>query len=204
MIPPPVIRIVDDDPHIHDALAFTLESEGFAVRHYFSAEEFLASDFLSDPGCLVLDVRMGRMSGPALQRELAARRITLPVIFLSAHGDIETAVGTMEAGAVTFLTKPVRTERLLEAVGRALERRPVEALPDAQTAKSACELLSERERQVALLACAELTNRRIAERLELSVRTVEFHRAGAMRKLGTHSAAEMRAMLAAAGLVETE
>lgn len=204
MIPPPVIRIVDDDPHIHDALAFTLESEGFAVRHYFSAEEFLASDFLSDPGCLVLDVRMGRMSGPALQREMAARRITLPVIFLSAHGDIETAVGTMEAGAVTFLTKPVRTERLLEAVGRALERRPVEALPDAQTAKSACELLSERERQVALLACAELTNRRIAERLELSVRTVEFHRAGAMRKLGTHSAAEMRAMLAAAGLVETE
>ena len=204
MTQPSVIRIVDDDPHIHDALAFTLESEGFAVRHYFSAEEFLASDFLSDPGCLVLDVRMGRMSGPALQREMAARRITLPVIFLSAHGDIETAVGTMEAGAVTFLTKPVRTDRLLEAVGRALERRPAEALPDAQNAKSACESLTDRERQVVLLACAELTNRQIAERLELSVRTVEFHRAGAMRKLGAHSAGQMKAKLVAAGLIGGE
>lgn len=200
MSPSPVIRIVDDDPHIHDALAFVLENEGYAVRHYFSAEELLAADFLSDPGCLVLDVRMGAMSGIGLQAELLRRSITIPLIFLSAHGDIEMAVGAMEAGAVTFLTKPVRTERLIEAVEKALSRRPAEAAPDPQVAKTACDRLSERERQVALLACAELTNRQIAQRLELSVRTVEFHRAGAMRKLGTHSAAQMKAALAAAGL----
>lgn len=122
----PVIRIVDDDPHMHDALQFVLESEGYSVRHFFSAEDFLAGDFLSDPGCAVLDVRMGKMSGLVLQRVL-------------------------------------------------------------------------KEREVALLAGQKLTNRQIAERLELAVRTVEFHRAGAMRKLGTHSAKELTEKLIAAG-----
>lgn len=122
----PVIRIVDDDPRMHDALQFILESEGYSVRHFFSAEDFLAGDFLSDPGCAVLDVRMGKMSGLVLQRVL-------------------------------------------------------------------------KEREVALLAGQKLTNRQIAERLELAVRTVEFHRAGAMRKLGTHSAKELTEKLIAAG-----
>lgn len=123
----PVIRIVDDDPHMHDALQFVLESEGYSVRHFFSAEDFLAGDFLSDPGCAVLDVRMGKMSGLVLQRVLKEREVDLPVIFLSAHGDIEMAVDAIDSGAVTFLTKPVRAEKLLTAVdkafpGKALQR----------------------------------------------------------------------------------
>lgn len=119
----PVIRIVDDDPRMHDALQFILESEGYSVRHFFSAEDFLAGDFLSDPGCAVLDVRMGKMSGLVLQRVLKEREVDLPVIFLSAHGDIGMAVDAIDSGAVTFLTKPVRAEKLLTAVDKALSRK---------------------------------------------------------------------------------
>lgn len=200
----PVIRIVDDDPHMHDALQFVLESEGYSVRHFFSAEDFLAGDFLSDPGCAVLDVRMGKMSGLVLQRVLAEREIDLPVIFLSAHGDVEMAVDAIESGAVTFLTKPVRADKLLAAIEKSLSR--AKAAPDpagaAREAREAFAALSEREREVALLAGQRLTNRQIAERLELAVRTVEFHRAGAMRKLGTHSAGELKMKLVAAGVLE--
>lgn len=200
----PVIRIVDDDPHMHDALQFVLESEGYSVRHFFSAEDFLAGDFLSDPGCAVLDVRMGKMSGLVLQRVLAEREIDLPVIFLSAHGDVEMAVDAIESGAVTFLTKPVRADKLLAAIEKALSH--AKAAPDpagvAREAREAFAALSEREREVALLAGQRLTNRQIAERLELAVRTVEFHRAGAMRKLGTHSAGELKMKLVAAGVLE--
>lgn len=195
----PVIRIVDDDPHMHDALQFVLESEGYSVRHFFSAEDFLAGDFLSDPGCAVLDVRMGKMSGLVLQRVLKEREVDLPVIFLSAHGDIEMAVDAIDSGAVTFLTKPVRAEKLLTAVDKALSRKGSAEVQttDAREAREAFAALSDRE--VALLAGQKLTNRQIAERLELAVRTVEFHRAGAMRKLGTHSAKELTEKLIAAG-----
>ena len=194
----PVIRIVDDDPRMHDALQFILESEGYSVRHFFSAEDFLAGDFLSDPGCAVLDVRMGKMSGLVLQRVLKEREVDLPVIFLSAHG---MAVDAIDSGAVTFLTKPVRAEKLLTAVDKALSRKGSAEVQttDAREVRKAFAALSDREREVALLAGQKLTNRQIAERLELAVRTVEFHRAGAMRKLGTHSAKELTEKLIAAG-----
>lgn len=197
----PVIRIVDDDPRMHDVLQFVLESEGYSVRHFFSAEDFLAGDFLSDPGCAVLDVRMGKMSGLVLQRVLKEREVDLPVIFLSAHGDIGMAVDAIDSGAVTFLTKPVRAEKLLTAVDKALSRKGSAEVQttDAREVRKAFAALSDREREVALLAGQKLTNRQIAERLELAVRTVEFHRAGAMRKLGTHSAKELTEKLIAAG-----
>ena len=200
----PVIRIVDDDPHMHDALQFVLESEGYSVRHFFSAEDFLAGDFLRDPGCAVLDVRMGKMSGLVLQRVLKERGVDLPVIFLSAHGDIEMAVDAIESGAVTFLTKPVRADKLLAAIEKSLARHDAaeEKASHDREAREAFTALSDREREVALLAGQSLTNRQIAERLELAVRTVEFHRAGAMRKLGTHSARELKEKLAAAGALQ--
>ena len=182
----PVIRIVDDDPRMHDALQFILESEGYSVRHFFSAEDFLAGDFLS---------------GLVLQRVLKEREVDLPVIFLSAHGDIGMAVDAIDSGAVTFLTKPVRAEKLLTAVDKALSRKGSAEVQttDAREVRKAFAALSDREREVALLAGQKLTNRQIAERLELAVRTVEFHRAGAMRKLGTHSAKELTEKLIAAG-----
>lgn len=106
----PIIRIVDDDPNIHDALAYVLENEGFIVRHYESAESFLINDRPEDPGCAILDVRMGEMSGIVLHDRMKKLGSKLPCIFLSAHGDVDMAVDAIEAGAVTFLSKPVRTE----------------------------------------------------------------------------------------------
>lgn len=207
----PIIRIVDDDPNIHDALAYVLENEGFIVRHYESAESFLINDRPEDPGCAILDVRMGEMSGIVLHDRMKKRGSKLPCIFLSVHGDVDMAVDAIEAGAVTFLSKPVRTEKLLAAIERALTiaqslasgeteqtpgGTPAREAALTEAARTAFLSLSDRERQTALLAVSGLTNRQIAERLEIAVRTVEFHRAGSMRKLGCHSAAELKAKLA--------
>lgn len=217
----PIIRIVDDDPNIHDALAYVLENEGFIVRHYESAESFLINDRPEDPGCAILDVRMGEMSGIVLHDRMKKLGSKLPCIFLSAHGDVDMAVDAIEAGAVTFLSKPVRTEKLLAAIERALTiaqsltsgepEQTLDSTPASEdssadearssqaalteAARTAFLSLSDRERQAALLAVSGLTNRQIAERLEIAVRTVEFHRAGSMRKLGCHSAAELKAKL---------
>lgn len=209
-----IIRIVDDDPNIHDALAYVLENEGFIVRHYESAESFLINDRPEDPGCAILNVRMGEMSGIVLHDRMKKLGSKLPCIFLSAHGDVDMAVDAIEAGAVTFLSKPVRTEKLLAAIERALTiaqslasgdpGQTLDGTPASETAltaalteaaRTAFLSLSDRERQAALLAVSGLTNRQIAERLEIAVRTVEFHRAGSMRKLGCHSAAELKAKL---------
>lgn len=215
----PIIRIVDDDPNIHDALAYVLENEGFIVRHYESAESFLINDRPEDPGCAILDVRMGEMSGIVLHDRMKKLGSKLPCIFLSAHGDVDMAVDAIEAGAVTFLSKPVRTEKLLAAIERALTiaqsltcepEQTLDGTPSreaaltdeaarqaalTEAARTAFLSLSDRERQAALLAVSGLTNRQIAERLEIAVRTVEFHRAGSMRKPGCHSAAELKAKL---------
>lgn len=215
----PIIRIVDDDPNIHDALAYVLENEGFIVRHNESAESFLINDRPEDPGCAILDVRMGEMSGIVLHDRMKKLGSKLPCIFLSAHGDVDMAVDAIEAGAVTFLSKPVRTEKLLAAIERALTiaqsltcepEQTLDGTPSreaaltdeaarqaalTEAARTAFLSLSGRERQAALLAVSGLTNRQIAERLEIAVRTVEFHRAGSMRKLGCHSAAELKAKL---------
>lgn len=215
----PIIRIVDDDPNIHDALAYVLENEGFIVRHYESAESFLINDRPEDPGCAILDVRMGEMSGIVLHDRMKKLGSKLPCIFLSAHGDVDMAVDAIEAGAVTFLSKPVRTEKLLAAIERTLTiaqsltcepEQTLDGTPSreaaltdeaarqaalTEAARTAFLSLSDRERQAALLAVSGLTNRQIAERLEIAVRTVEFHRAGSMRKLGCHSAAELKAKL---------
>ena len=188
-------------------------------RHYESAESFLINDRPEDPGCAILDVRMGEMSGIVLHDRMKKLGSKLPCIFLSAHGDVDMAVDAIEAGAVTFLSKPVRTEKLLAAIERALTiaqsltcepEQTLDGTPSreaaltdeaarqaalTEAARTAFLSLSDRERQAALLAVSGLTNRQIAERLEIAVRTVEFHRAGSMRKLGCHSAAELKAKL---------
>lgn len=173
----PIIRIVDDDPNIHDALAYVLENEGFIVRHYESAESFLINDRPEDPGCAILDVRMGEMSGIVLHDRMKKLGSKLPCIFLSAHGDVDMAVDAIEAGAVTFLSKPVQTEKLLAAIERALTiaqslasgetEQTLDSTPASEdssadeavrqaalteAARTAFLSLSDRERQAALLA----------------------------------------------------
>lgn len=196
----PVVRIIDDDSHIHDALDFVLEGRGWEIRHYWSAEAFLAEDFLSDPGCAVVDVRMDGMSGLVLQRELRRRRIAVPVIFLTGHGTIDMAVDAMESGAVTFLTKPVHNDKLIRAIVRALEMFPqFSGAGSAEAARIAFLSLSDREREVVRLAASGLRNKDISLKLGIALRTVECHRANAFRKLGCRRAADAKILLQTIG-----
>ena len=178
-----LIRIVDDDEGLREAIAFVLEGEGFKVQSFSSAESFLESDDPRVPGAVILDVKMTGMSGLKLQERLRACGNGIPLIFLSAHGTIDMAVDVMQKGAVTFLAKPVGTEKLLDALDRALAESPVFGNVPGDAAA-----LSDREREVVRLVASGLTNRAIAERFGLSKRTIEFFRAGAMRKLGCRNA----------------
>jgi FixJ family two-component response regulator len=182
----PFVFIIDDDDVVRDVLAESIRSGGYTVRTFQSAEEFIAGCSPDCRGCIVLDVKMPGMDGPSLQRELLQRDIRLPIIFLSAHGDIPMTVRTIKAGAIDFLTKPVDTEVLLERIHTAFEinRTYVEA-------RRRLEGLTEREQQVLSLAVQGKANKEIARELEISPRTVEVHRSHIMHKTGAASLLEL-------------
>ena len=188
-----LIRIVDDDASVRDALVYMLEQEGFDTVAYASAEEFLVNDMPSRPGVVVLDVRMPGMSGTRLQDELIARRIDTPIIFLTGHGDVDMAVKALRKGAYHFLQKPVDTDELVRTIRECLEktRRGL----TAEEAREAIGLLTPRERQIAKLLLQGVPNHGIAERLSLSVRTVENHRTSLYRKLRVNSYEELKSLL---------
>lgn len=188
-----LIRIVDDDASVRDALVYMLEQEGFDTVAYASAEEFLVNDMPSRPGVVVLDVRMPGMSGTRLQDEMIARRIDTPIIFLTGHGDVDMAVKALRKGAYHFLQKPVDTDELVRSLRECLEktRRGL----TAEEAREAIGLLTPRERQIAKLLLQGVPNHGIAERLNLSVRTVENHRTSLYRKLRVNSLEELKSLL---------
>lgn len=188
-----LIRIVDDDASVRDALVYMLEQEGFDTVAYASAEEFLVNDMPSRPGVVVLDVRMPGMSGTRLQDEMIERRIDTPIIFLTGHGDVDMAVKALRKGAYHFLQKPVDTDELVRTIRECLEktRRGL----TAEEAREAIGLLTPRERQIAKLLLQGVPNHGIAERLSLSVRTVENHRTSLYRKLRVNSLEELKSLL---------
>lgn len=188
-----LIRIVDDDASVRDALVYMLEQEGFDTVAYASAEEFLVNDMPSRPGVVVLDVRMPGMSGTRLQDEMIERRIDTPIIFLTGHGDVDMAVKALRKGAYHFLQKPVDTDELVRTIRECLEktRRGL----TAEEAREAIGLLTPRERQIAKLLLQGVPNHGIAERLNLSVRTVENHRTSLYRKLRVNSYGELKRIL---------
>lgn len=188
-----LIRIVDDDASVRDALVYMLEQEGFDTVAYASAEEFLVNDMPSRPGVVVLDVRMPGMSGTRLQDEMIERRIDTPIIFLTGHGDVDMAVKALRKGAYHFLQKPVDTDELVRTIRECLEktRRGL----TAEEAREAIGLLTPRERQIAKLLLQGVPNHGIAERLSLSVRTVENHRTSLYRKLRVNSYEELKSLL---------
>lgn len=192
-----LIRAVDDDPAIREALEFMLECEGWRVKTYAGGREFLTGDMASVPGCVIVDVRMPGMSGLELQHEMSTRGLSLPVIFLTGHGDIDMAVGAMRDGAVDFVQKPVEQDRILAAIGRAIEKSlsgGSAVLSDGEK-KARAATLTDREREVALLIAAGLTNRQVGERIGITVRTAEGHRAAVIRKLGVRSPEEIGRVL---------
>ena len=201
-----IIFVVDDDAAMRRSLAYLFDSAGWQVATFESARDFLQRYDGHAPGCLLLDVRMPLMSGLELQQELnnkSGHGISLPVIFLSGHGDLAMAVQTMKAGACDFLEKPCKDQVLLDAVSRAVARSVEESrsAASANTAQSALARLTAREREVALLMAEGKASKVIARELGISDKTVQVHRHNTMEKLGLHSAAEVARLLMAGGQI---
>ncbi len=188
-----LVRIVDDDSDLRAAIRFLLESEGWEVADYYSAADFLLNDDPEIPGCLILDVRMPEMTGIELQGELKQHLRQIPIVFLSAHGDIEMAVKTLHEGAVDFLTKPVQEDKLVPVISRAVKLDLIKRglSFEHEEIKERYKELTERETQIVSLLIKGLLNREIGERLGISTRTVEVHRARAFKKLQVHTISEL-------------
>lgn len=188
-----LVRIVDDDSDLRAAIRFLLESEVWEVADYYSAADFLLNDDPEIPGCLILDVRMPEMTGIELQGELKQHLRQIPIVFLSAHGDIEMAVKTLHEGAVDFLTKPVQEDKLVPVISRAVKLDLIKRglSFDHEEIKERYKELTERETQIVSLLIKGLLNREIGERLGISTRTVEVHRARAFKKLQVHTISEL-------------
>ena len=192
-----VVVVIDDDASVRAALKELIESVGVEVRLYPSGHAFLEARIPDDTGCLVLDVRLPAMSGLKVQEELARADVHVPIVFVTGHGDVAMAVRAMKAGAIDFLTKPFRSQDLLDAVFAALERdsarRKMQQLHS--TMREHFESLSGREREVIVRVAAGNLNKQIAAELGLSEVTVKVHRASAMRKMRATSLAHLIKML---------
>lgn len=197
MEPEPTVFVVDDDADVLEAVAFLLQGVGLEVETYVSAKEFLEGYDPLKPGCLVLDVRMPGMSGLELQERLEALGSALPIIFLSAHGDVPIAVHAIKAGAVDFLEKPFRDQELIDKVQHAIEEnaRLRRELVERNRIAARIDALTPREREVMELVVQGKTNKAIASELGLSQRTVEIHRARVMGKMQAESLPELVQMV---------
>jgi RNA polymerase sigma factor (sigma-70 family) len=184
---------VDDDTAVRDSLSWVIESNGWKVESHPSAQEFLNNYTPDQLGCLILDVRMPGMSGPELQKLLNERQCSLPIIFISAHGTVPTAVQAMQAGAVDFLMKPFDNNMLLERVEKCVLRAHQNASKNTQasTTRERLKKLTAREREVLDLVVAGQSNKQIAAKLKISIKTVEAHRAKIMNKMQVKSLAEL-------------
>ena len=192
-----VVAVIDDDASVGAALKELIESVGIEVRLYPSAHAFLEARIPEDTGCLVLDVRLPGISGLKVQEKLAGAGVYVPIVFITGHGDIEMAVQALKAGAIDFLTKPFRSQDLINAVSVGLERDRVrrEMQRLNATLREYYQLLNDRERDVIERVAAGKLNKQIAGELGLSEVTVKVHRAKAMRKMRATSLAHLVRML---------
>jgi two-component system, LuxR family, response regulator FixJ len=193
----PTVFIVDDDDGVRASLRILLKSIGIAATALASAQEFLAAHHPSQPGCLLLDIRMPGMSGLELQSELNQRGAIIPVIFITGHGDVPMAVEAMQHGAFDFLQKPFRDQDLIDRVQRALarDRENREALKEHERIRAHLKSLTPREREVLDLMARGKPNKVMAAELGLSQRTVEIHRAHVMEKMAAGSVAQLVRMV---------
>ena len=193
----PTVFVVDDDEGVRNSLRFLLKSVGLTARTLSSASEFLDTYTPSQPGCLILDVRMPGMSGLELQERLNARGAVIPVIFITGHGDVPMAVEAMQQGAFDFLQKPFRDQDLIDRIQRALERDSQSRASLLQHSKIRERLgsLTPREREVMVLMTRGKANKVMAAELGVSQRTVEIHRARVMEKSGAASLAQLVRMV---------
>jgi FixJ family two-component response regulator len=187
------VFIVDDDAAVVDALSMLLAAASYEVASFYGAEDFLEICTPDTQGCIILDVNMPDMDGPTLQAELARRGLHMPIIFLTGHGTIPLSVQTIKAGAIDFLTKPVQGSVLLARVQDAMEQSANlhKQAKATQSIAARLAMLTERETEVLNLAVAGHTSKEIAQRLGISYRTVEIHRAHVMQKTGASNMLEL-------------
>jgi two-component system, LuxR family, response regulator FixJ len=195
--PAPTIYIVDDDTGVRTSIKVLMKSVGLPALTFASAQEFLKAYLPSQPGCIVLDIRMPGMSGLELQETLNERGAVIPVIFISGHGDIPMAVEAMRHGAFDFLQKPFRDQDLIDRIQQALLRdnETRAALQEHGRIRSCIASLTPREREVLDLLTVGKANKSMAQDLGLSQRTVEIHRAHVMEKMGAKSVAQLVRMV---------
>jgi FixJ family two-component response regulator len=189
----PIVYVVDDDSAIRRALSRLLRVLGLDTQVFASPQEFLDAARRDTASCLVLDVRLPDVSGLDLQQQLAAKRATLPIIFITGHGDIPMSVRAMKAGAVEFLTKPFREQDLIDAIQRALEQDRVARTRQREITalQRRYESLTGREKDVLPLVVSGLLNKQIAAQLGTSEKTVKVHRGQLMRKMSAGSVADL-------------
>jgi FixJ family two-component response regulator len=183
------VYVVDDDEGVRDSLQWLLEGKDYRVRCYDSAESFLSREV----ACLIVDIRMGGMTGLELQDRLVERKSPLPIVFITGHGDVPMAVNTMKKGAMDFIQKPFQEEALVNLVERMLEQAK-EVFSDHQHSASRDALLAKltsREAQVLERIVAGRLNKQIADDLGISIKTVEAHRANIMEKLNANTVADL-------------
>ncbi len=193
----PVVFVVDDDPSVRSSLKFLLSTVGLHVESFDAADKFLGKTPPDAPSCLVLDVRLPGLSGLDFQRELAARKISIPIVFLTGHGDIPMSVRAMKAGAVEFLTKPFRDQDLLDAVGIALERDRArrEQEREVMILQRRFDSLTSREREVISLVVSGMLNKQIADQLGTAESTVKVQRSRALEKMHADSLVDLVRMI---------
>ena len=193
MNPGLTVAVIDDDEAVLDSLRMILRRYDFEVRSFTSAEAFLADRDRETACCIVCDVRLPDMSGLELQAELQKRRSAVPIVLITGHGDISMAVSAVKAGAYDFLEKPFLPDRLIEAIKGAVDKAHHKLAADQELQRLASRIneLSDRQKQVMDLAVKGLSNKEIAQTLQISPRTVETYRAWVMEKTGARNIAEL-------------
>jgi two-component system response regulator FixJ len=191
------VLVVDDDAGVRNAMRSLLKSVGLNSLLFGSAQEFLAAYQPSQQGCLVLDIRMPGMSGLELQQQLNLRGAVIPVIFMTGHGDVPMAVEAMQHGAFDFLQKPFRDQDLLDRIQRAMAKDAElrRSLGEHERIRGHLAELTPREREVLDFMTQGLQNKAIAQKLVVSPRTIEIHRARVMEKMNANSVAELVRMM---------
>jgi len=198
----PTINLVDDDAEVLNSLKWMIESVGHKVTCHETAEHFLKSDEYNNPGCIVLDVRMPGMSGMQMQELLKDRGVNTPIIFITAHADVDMAIRAMKGKAFDFLKKPVNNQVLIETINKALKfdySNRQKRQKNAEIIERA-EKLTPREREVMYLIVAGNVSKVIAEKLGISPHTVDIHRARVMKKMQAKSLADLVSMSVISGL----